>query len=90
MNVPSQIARFVAAFFWFTVPPAGAADPGAAAASSATAYAPRSALVATATPAVQDGASAPVDAAAEATTPVPPAAVDWRFTPRRSFHARRR
>lgn len=90
MNVSSQRARWVAASFWFALPPAGAADPGAAAAPSATAHAPRSALVAAAAPAVQDGASAPVDAAAEATAPVPPGAVDWRFTARRSFHARRR
>lgn len=27
---------------------------------------------------------------AEAASPVPPSAVDWAFTPRRSFHAKRR
>lgn len=90
MNVLSQRARFVAAIFCFALPPAGAADPGAATAPTETARAPVSALVVAAVPAVQDGARAPAAAAAGAAAPVPQAAVDWHFAPRRPFHVRRR
>ena len=73
---------------------AGAAstEPGAVPQRAEVVHAQASAAVAAPQPVPQSAASAPIDAASDAAVPVrPPApALDWGYTPRRSFQSRSR
>ena len=94
MNTILSIALAAATFFAtgsaLAERPAPAAEPGAAPQRAETADAATSAVVAHAAPVVQGSASAPSGSASDAAVPAARAAVDWRYTPRRTFQARRR
>jgi hypothetical protein len=90
MNPRSHMIRFAAACLLLALRPALAAEPGVAPESAKTPDAATSALVAQAAPAVQGSAGAPIGAASDAAVPAARTAVDWSYTPRRTFQARRR
>jgi hypothetical protein len=72
------------------VQPAAAGEPSAVVERATAVHAATPALVAETVPMPQRAATAPIGAATDAAVPAPPPALDWSYTPRRSFQARRR
>lgn len=90
MNVTAHTVRWAAACLLLALRPAAAAESPAEPERAAAVHAKTQAAVRDAAPAPPGGASAPIGAGTHLAVPMSPVAVDWSYTPRRTFQGRRR
>lgn len=90
MNATSHMIRLAAACLLLALQPAAAIEPGAVPERAAAVQATTQVAASDSVPAPQRGASAPSGAAGDAAVPALAPALDWSYTPRRTFQARRR
>jgi hypothetical protein len=96
LHLPRRLARTTllaplpAACLLLVLPPAATAEPDTAVQHAATIQADASASVLPMEPVPQRQPNALTGKASDAISPAQPPALDWNFTPRRTFQGRRR